>query len=161
MLKVLRAKLHGIRVTGADLDYHGSVTLDPEVCDRAGIYPLEFVDIWNKSNGNRFSTYVILGEAGSRCCVINGSAARLCSEGDTVIIAASTMVLKPEEIRDLKPKVITFGPHNQIDEVLTYDVFKDSTRDFNFRILDEAGETYQGRDVVASLTEVRKARGRG
>ncbi|OFX12852.1 MAG: hypothetical protein A2516_06160 [Alphaproteobacteria bacterium RIFOXYD12_FULL_60_8] len=62
---------------------------------------------------------------------------------------------------DLNPKVITFGPHNQIDEVLTYDVFKDSTRDYNFRILDEDGETYQGRDVVASLSEVRKARGRG
>lgn len=161
MMKVLRAKLHGIHVTGADLDYHGSVTLDPEVCDLAGIYPLEFVEIWNKTNGNRFSTYVILGEAGSRCCVINGSAARLCSEGDTVIIAATTEVKDARELHDLKPKVITFGPKNQIEETLTYDVFKDEVRDYNFRILDEAGESYQGRDVVSNLAEVRDARKRG
>ena len=49
VIKVLRAKLHGIRVTSADLDYHGSITLDPEHCEAAGIYPLEFVDIWNKN----------------------------------------------------------------------------------------------------------------
>ena len=51
MLKVVRAKLHAIRVTGADLNYHGSITLDPEHCTEAGIYPLEFVEIWNKHSG--------------------------------------------------------------------------------------------------------------
>ena len=67
MLQVLRAKLHGIRVTDCNLDYHGSITLDPDVCAQAGIYPLEFVYIWNKNNGERISTYVLVGEKGSRC----------------------------------------------------------------------------------------------
>ena len=67
MMKVIRAKLHGIRVTNADLNYHGSITLDPEVCEQAGIYPMEFVDIWNKNSGARISTYVIFGQPGSRC----------------------------------------------------------------------------------------------
>ena len=76
MIRVIRAKLHGIRVTGADLNYHGSITLDADHCRQAGIYPLEFVEIWNKNSGARISTYVILGERGSRCCILNGAAAR-------------------------------------------------------------------------------------
>ena len=67
VVNVIRAKLHGLRVTGADLHYHGSITLDPEHCDQAGLYPTEFVDVWNKNTGARLSTYVIFGEAGSRC----------------------------------------------------------------------------------------------
>jgi aspartate 1-decarboxylase len=73
--KVVAAKLHGIHVTGANLNYHGSITLDPDHCEEAGIYPLEFLEIWNKNSGARISTYVILGERGSRCCILNGSAA--------------------------------------------------------------------------------------
>src|SRR5690606_5635380 len=76
--KVVRGKLHGIRVTGADLNYHGSITLDPDHCEAAGILPMEFVDIWNKASGARISTYVIYGERGSRCCILNGAAARTC-----------------------------------------------------------------------------------
>lgn len=53
MIRVIRAKLHGIRVTNADLNYHGSITLDPDHCEAAGIFPLEFVDIWNKHSGTR------------------------------------------------------------------------------------------------------------
>src|SRR5215210_7113755 len=87
MLKIIRAKLHAIRVTGADLNYHGSITLDPEHCTEAGIYPLEFVEIWNKHSGARLTTYVIYGEPGSRCCVLNGAAARTCQVRDEVIIA--------------------------------------------------------------------------
>ncbi|HEY9572870.1 MAG TPA: aspartate 1-decarboxylase, partial [Pusillimonas sp.] len=84
MRKVVRGKLHGIRVTGADLDYHGSITLDPDHCEAAGILPMEFVDIWNKNSGARISTYVIYGERGSRCCILNGAAARTCQRGDEV-----------------------------------------------------------------------------
>lgn len=133
MLKIIRAKFHGITVTGADLDYHGSITLDPEHCDLAGIYPMEFVEIWNKSTGDRFSTYVIFGEPGSRCCVLNGAAARKCQRGDTVIIAASEYA-SPRELHDIKPKVLTFKPDNQVDEILEYDVFKSKDRDYDFRI---------------------------
>ena len=77
MIKVVRAKLHGIRVTDANLNYQGSITLDPEHCEAVGIVPLEFVEIWNKNSGTRISTYVIYGERGSRACLLNGSAARI------------------------------------------------------------------------------------
>ena len=76
----------------SDLDYHGSITLDPEHCEAAGIHPLEFVEIWNKNSGARISTYVIFGEAGSRCCILNGAAARTCQIGEEVIIAASEYI---------------------------------------------------------------------
>ena len=85
MRKIVAGKLHGIYVTEANLDYHGSITLDPDHCEEAGILPMEFVEIWNKNSGARISTYVILGERGSRCCVLNGAAARTCQAGDQVI----------------------------------------------------------------------------
>jgi len=121
MIRVVRAKLHGIRVTGADLNYHGSITLDPEHCRQAGIYPLEFVEIWNKATAARISTYVIFGEAGSRCCILNGAAARTCHPGDEVIIAASDYI-NPRDLPDLHPRVLTFKADNEVDEVLEYRV---------------------------------------
>jgi aspartate 1-decarboxylase len=133
LLKILRAKLHGIRVTGADLNYHGSITLDPEHCDAAGIYPLEFVEIWNKSSGARIETYVIFGEAGSRCCILNGAAARTCQAGDEVIIAASTYAM-PDQLLAQRPRVLTFTPENRIDEQLEYEVFASDRRSHDFRI---------------------------
>jgi aspartate 1-decarboxylase len=132
MIRVVRAKLHGIRVTGADLNYHGSITLDPEQCRQAGIYPLEFVEIWNKSTAARISTYVIFGEAGSRCCILNGAAARTCHAGDEVIIAASDYI-NPRELPELRPRVLTFKADNAVDEVLEYRV-GESDGFFDFRI---------------------------
>lgn len=122
MLHILRAKLHCIRVTGCDLEYHGSVTLDPEQCREAGIYPLEFVYIWNKNNGQRFSTYVIYGESGSRCCILNGAAARLCEKGDEVIISAYEFVNSPKDLYDRHPVVLTFNADNSVRERLRYAV---------------------------------------
>jgi len=135
MIQIVRAKLHGIRVTDANLDYQGSITLDPELCEQVGILPMEFVDIWNKNSGARIQTYVILGEAGSRCCVLNGSAARTCQKGDEVIIAAREYVSR-DEIYDIKPKVLTFTADNQIDQELYYDVFETDDRAHNFRIMN-------------------------
>ena len=140
MVNVIRAKLHGLRVTGADLHYHGSITLDPEHCDQAGIYPTEFVQVWNKNSGARLSTYVIFGDAGSRCCVLNGAAARTCQVGDELIIAAAEDV-EPEKIYALQPKVVTFKPGNEVDQVLQYEVFKSDARQFDFRIVD--GKAHQ------------------
>ncbi|MHA1539310.1 MAG: aspartate 1-decarboxylase [Alphaproteobacteria bacterium] len=137
MIKIIRAKLHGIRVTDADLNYHGSITLDPEHCAKIGIYPLEFVEIWNKNNGARISTYVIFGEAGSKCCVLNGSAARSCEVGDELIIAASSYV-KPDELYTIKPRFLTFHPNNDIDQVMAYNVFKNDAFDFNFEMVENA-----------------------
>lgn len=153
MLKVIRAKLHGIHVTDANLEYHGSITLDPDQCEVAGIYPMEFVDIWNKASGARISTYVIYGEPGSRCCVLNGSAARTCQPGDEIIIAASQNDVQPEQLYDINPKVLTFTKENHVKEVLTYDVFKTEERAFNFRILGEDGKEYKGPGAPLSLCD--------
>lgn len=138
MIKVLRAKMHGIRVTGGDLHYHGSITLDPEHCRAAGFLPLEFVEIWNKATGARFSTYVIHGEPGSRCCILNGAAARLCAAGDEIIIAASAYV-QPQELHTMRPAVLTFNEDNSVREVLHYEVFKTPEDPYAFRIVGEGG----------------------
>jgi aspartate 1-decarboxylase len=137
MIKVIRAKLHGIRVTNADLDYHGSITLDPEHCERAGIFPLEFVEIWNKNSGARISTYVIFGEAGSRCCILNGAAARTCQIGDQVIIAASEYMDRTT-LGDFDPMVLTFNADNSIREQLRYCVRRKSDAKYDFSIVSGA-----------------------
>ncbi len=116
---LLHAKLHGIRVTGADLHYEGSIALDPDACERAGILQFEFVEVWNKASGARLSTYVIHGRRGSRCCVLNGAAARSCQPGDELIIAARTEA-ELAELRDLKPRVLLFDARNRIVRVDAY-----------------------------------------
>jgi aspartate 1-decarboxylase len=138
MRKVVGGKLHGLRVTDANLDYHGSITLDPEHCEAAGILPLEFVEIWNKSSGARISTYVILGERGSRCCILNGAAARTCQKGDELIICSSIYV-DVSAIEDLSPCVVTFDSANHIVERLRYSVTRDAAGRYEFAILDESG----------------------
>ena len=132
MIRVIRAKLHGLRVTGADLNYHGSITLDPEHCRAAGIYPLEFVEIWNKTTGARISTYVIFGEAGSRCCILNGAAARTCHAGDELIIAASDYI-EPGTLAATRPRILTFTEENAVDEQLAYRV-EEAGDHFDFHI---------------------------
>lgn len=134
MIQIVRAKLHGLKVTGCDLEYHGSITLDPDYCAQAGIYPLEFVDIWNKNSGARLSTYVIFGEVGSRCCILNGAAARTCQKGDEVIIAASAFI-EPSQLCEYKPRVLTFKGNNEIDEILEYRVSEGGLMPFDFEIV--------------------------
>jgi aspartate 1-decarboxylase len=138
MRKVIGGKLHGIRVTDANLDYHGSITLDPELCEAAGILPLEFVEIWNKHSGARISTYVILGERGSRCCIVNGAAARTCQPGDELIICSS-IYLPSESIAGLDPAVVALDENNNIIEILRYSVSLDDTGRYQFAILDAKG----------------------
>ncbi|MDR7224115.1 aspartate 1-decarboxylase [Aminobacter aminovorans] len=137
MRKIVAGKLHGIHVTEANLNYHGSITLDPDHCEEAGILPMEFVEIWNKSSGARISTYVILGQRGSRCCILNGAAARTCQAGDQVIICNSVYV-NESEITALKPRVLTFDKDNRIADRLTYSVERDQAGRYSFSILDEA-----------------------
>ena len=132
MIAVIRAKLHDLRVTDAHLDYQGSVTLDPEHCEAVGILPLEFVEIWNKHSGARISTYVIWGERGSRCCVLNGAAARTCQPGDPVIIAAQSHVL-PTQIESVRPRVALMDGENRIRQLLEYQVGRDSEGRLQFR----------------------------
>jgi aspartate 1-decarboxylase len=154
MMKIVRAKLHGIRVTAADLNYHGSITLDPEQCDLVGLYPLEYVEIWNKTNGARISTYVIHGEPGSKCCILNGAAARTCQPSDEMIIASSDYI-EPTQLYDIKPRILTFLPNNEVDQVLEYVVYASDDRAFDFKIVDvdkqtiEDCHTYPNVDIAA------------
>lgn len=134
MIQILRAKLHGIHVTGCVLDYHGSVTLDPEQCRLASIYPLEFVYIWNKNNGQRICTYVLYGEPGSRCCILNGAAARTCQQGDEVIISAFEYVAEPRDLYSRKPVVLTFDADNTVRERLRYVVRGEENNSFDFSV---------------------------
>lgn len=138
MRKLVAAKLHGIHVTGAVLDYHGSITLDPDHCEEVGILPLEFVEIWNKHSGARISTYVILGERGSRCCVLNGAAARTCQPGDQIIICSS-MYGDEADVTKIAPKILTFDSKNEIVDRLQYQVRRDDRGSFRFSILSEEG----------------------
>jgi aspartate 1-decarboxylase len=139
MIKIVRAKLHGLRVTDANLDYHGSVTLDPEWCAAVHIYPLEFVHIWNKTNGARLTTYVIFGEPGSRCCVLNGAAAHLCRQGDEVIIAAFEYV-DSGALYQQHPKILVFGEGNAIIDEMTYEVTPGDHGAWDFRTRGKDGE---------------------
>ncbi|TJV46003.1 MAG: aspartate 1-decarboxylase [Mesorhizobium sp.] len=139
MRKIVAGKLHGIHVTEANLNYHGSITLDPDHCVAAGILPMEFVEIWNKNSGARISTYVILGERGSRCCILNGAAARTCQTGDQIIICNS-IYLDEAQITSLKPRIVTFDQDNHIIDRLSYAVDLDANGRYSFSILDEANK---------------------
>ncbi len=83
---LLKSKIHRATVTDADLNYEGSISIDPVLCEQADLQPFEKVEIYNCNNGNRFSTYVIAGKPGEVC--LNGAAARLVHRGDLVIIAS-------------------------------------------------------------------------
>jgi len=85
-IRLMHAKLHRVRVSEANVDYVGSITIDRELIERVGILPLEEVDVVNLSNGKRFSTYVFPGQTGEICP--NGGAALLCQPGDILIIYA-------------------------------------------------------------------------
>jgi aspartate 1-decarboxylase len=123
------AKLHGLRVTGALLDYEGSIALDPDHCDAAGILPLEFVEIWNKTTGARISTYVIHGERGSACCVLNGAAARTCQVGDELIIAARADVAI-ERLCEFVSRTVIFGEKNRIARTITAQLERNSAGNY-------------------------------
>ena len=131
-IRALAGKLHGLTVTDANLNYDGSITLDPLHCSLASIKPLEFVDIWNLSNGSRITTYVILGDAGSNCCILNGAAARSCQIGDKIIVCA-TSFCEPDDVYSMRPKVVQFGPDNVVENVLAYECSKGVESD-GFRI---------------------------
>jgi aspartate 1-decarboxylase len=91
-LKILKAKIHRATVTFTDVNYHGSITLDPDLLEPLGLLPNEAVLIADCENGNRFETYIIQGERGSGIVGINGAAARLTAIGNRVIIMAFAYV---------------------------------------------------------------------
>jgi aspartate 1-decarboxylase len=90
--KLLRSKIHRARVTHADVHYEGSISISPELLEAAGLLEYEAVNIWNVTNGQRFETYTIRGEPGTKDISINGAAARLVTPGDIIIIACFELV---------------------------------------------------------------------
>ena len=118
LLTLLKAKLHRATVTEANLNYTGSITIDKDLIDQAGIFIHEKVQIVNNNNGARFETYVIEGKNGSGVLCLNGAAARLVQPGDKVIIMAYAQ-MTPEEAQTHKPVVLLLGDNNQILEKLS------------------------------------------
>ena len=110
------AKIHRATITQADLDYVGSITIDADLLDAAGILPHEKVDIYNITNGNRIATYTIPGERGSGVIGTNGAAAHKVGVGDMVIICAYGWC-STEEARRVNPTVVLVDADNRITEV--------------------------------------------
>ena len=120
LIEMLKGKIHGARVTQAELNYVGSVTIDRTLMDAAGILEYEKVQIADVDNGERLETYVIAGEAGSGVICLNGAAARCVSTGDKVIIMAYAQVT-PEEAQSFKPKVVFVDDANRPVRVTHYE----------------------------------------
>lgn len=117
LLFMFKSKIHRATVTEANLNYMGSITIDKELMDAAGILPNEKVQVVNNNNGARLETYVIEGEPGSGVICLNGAAARQAQPGDAVIIIAYTM-LEEREARSFKPKVVMVDENNKISQVM-------------------------------------------
>lgn len=113
---MMKSKIHRARVTGADLDYVGSITIDSDLLEAADILPNEKVQIVNNNNGARLETYVIPGPAGSGAICLNGAAARLVQPGDIIIII-SYGHLATDEAKEYKPSVIFVDEFNKISKI--------------------------------------------
>ena len=119
-LTMLKGKIHRVKVKQAALDYVGSITVDEELMEAAGILEYEKVQIVDVDNGSRFETYTIAGERGSGMICLNGAAARCVSVGDLIIIMAYAQ-MTPEEAKAHKPKVVLVDGENHITKVTSYE----------------------------------------
>lgn len=117
LLTMLKGKLHRATVTGADIDYEGSIAIDRDLLDASGMLPHEQVDVLNISTGSRFTTYAIEAPRGSREIAVNGAAARLVQRGDKLIVVAYCQ-LPAEEARNYKPNVVILGEGNTLDRAI-------------------------------------------
>jgi len=133
---MFKAKLHRLTVTQADLYYEGSITIDQELLDTAGILPYEKVQVVNVNNGSRLETYTIPGEPGERTVCLNGPAARQASPGDRVIVI-SYANLSPKEARQHRPRVVMVDEENEVTETRTLEVGKGDLNPQDLR--DDAG----------------------
>src|SRR5260370_42369990 len=110
---MLKGKIHRARLTGADINYEGSIEIDSSLMEAAGIIPFEQVDIWNITNGERFSTYALSAPGGSGTVAVNGAAARKVQPGDEVIITAFCWMSEKQAQR-LKPHLVFVDPQNRL-----------------------------------------------
>jgi aspartate 1-decarboxylase len=113
---MLKSKIHGARLTGTELDYEGSITIDRNLLDRADILPGEQVHVLNINNGQRFITYTIAAPRGSGIILLNGPAARLGTVGDKVIIISYCQV-SSERAKDLQIKKVFVNDKNKPKEL--------------------------------------------
>ncbi|WP_409016664.1 aspartate 1-decarboxylase [Anaerostipes caccae] len=119
-LTMLKGKIHRATVRQAELDYVGSITVDPELMEAAGILEYEKVAIVDINNGSRFETYTISGEPGSGMICLNGAAARCVSQGDKIIIMCYAE-MTPKEAEEHKPKVVFVDDNNKITRLTSYE----------------------------------------
>ncbi|GAA0347846.1 aspartate 1-decarboxylase [Bacillus carboniphilus] len=114
---MMNGKIHRARVTEADLNYVGSITIDEDILDAVGMLQNEKVQVVNNNNGARFETYIIPGERGSGVICVNGAAARLVQRGDVVIIISYGLV--PEDkLKEHSPKIAIMNEQNEIKELI-------------------------------------------
>lgn len=109
--KMLQAKLHRVRVTQSVLDYEGSCGIDEDLLDASGIWPNQYIEIYNVTSGARLSTYAIRGQRGTGEISVNGAAARLCAVGDLLIICAYALY-NEQEATQLQPVVVLVDQNN-------------------------------------------------
>lgn len=121
MLTMLKGKIHRATISQAELNYVGSITVDPVLLEAAGIREYEMVQVVDCNNGSRLETYTIAGEPGSGMICLNGAAARLVQPGDTCIIMCYCQVT-PEEAKTHRPNVVFVDENNQISEVTQYEL---------------------------------------
>ena len=119
-ISVLKSKIHRAVITQAELNYVGSITIDGELMEAAGLYEYERVHIADVESGSRIETYVIEGTRGSGVICLNGAAARSGQKGDHVIIM-SYADMTPEEIKTHRPKVVFVGDKNEIVKISDYE----------------------------------------
>ena len=119
-IEMLKGKIHRATVTQAELNYVGSITVDTELLEKAGIQEYQRVEIVNVDNGERFATYTIAGERGSGIICLNGAAARCACVGDKIILMACCQ-MTPEEAREHKPSVVFLGEGNKIERITDYE----------------------------------------
>ena len=119
---MLKSKIHRASVTGCNIDYEGSITIDKKLMEKADILPYEQVQVLNVNNGARFSTYAIEGQEGSGEICLNGAAARLAVKGDTVIILSYCHV-SDEEAHNITPRLVYVDAKNAIVKGLGEAIF--------------------------------------
>jgi aspartate 1-decarboxylase len=118
LIPFLISKIHNARVTGADISYSGSISIDPEIMKKAGLRELQKVEIYNITNGQRFATYIIAAQSGSKDFILNGAAARLVAIGDRIIVAAYAL-LDERELNSLNATILLMDEKNNVERVIS------------------------------------------
>ncbi|MCK6440378.1 MAG: aspartate 1-decarboxylase [Planctomycetes bacterium] len=118
-ITVLQGKIHHAVVTAKDLGYHGSLTVDEDLLEQAGLLVGQQIQVYNGNNGARFETYLIRGRRGSGEMQVNGPASRLVEVGDTIVVAAFAQ-MTPDEAKRFTPKVVICDRDNRVLETIVY-----------------------------------------